>query len=312
MRALDCGQLALLRLLEGLRAGGYRFVTVTPDSHRRILAREPGRLARDLRDIFGWNLPFRPASLDQALLGHLREANALDEAGEGLLKSRVRVSSLDELLFLHSAYPTEAEDSVFFGPDSYRFAAFLQAELKGRAAPRRIVDIGAGSGVGGIVAARALGLAAPVLTDINPAALRLAAVNACFAEVDVVSVEGSGLDGVGMPFDLAIANPPFIADGQSRAYRDGGDMHGAGLSLDWTVEAARRVERGGHVLLYTGSAIVSGRDRLRDALEEALPPLQCTLRYREIDPDIFGEELSLPAYAGVDRIAAVGAVIEKA
>jgi hypothetical protein len=44
----------------------------------------------------------------------------------------------------------------------------------------------------------------------------------------------------------------------------------------------------------------------------ALPPLGCTLDYREIDPDVFGEELSKPIYADVERIAVVGAVITKA
>ena len=66
------------------------------------------------------------------------------------------------------------------------------------------------------------------------------------------------------------------------------------------------------MLLYTGVAIVDGRDALCEALERALPDLGCTLRYREIDPDIFGEELEKPPYADVERIAAVGAVVEKA
>jgi hypothetical protein len=36
------------------------------------------------------------------------------------------------------------------------------------------------------------------------------------------------------------------------------------------------------------------------------------MSYAEIDPDIFGEELDSPGYEQVERIAAVGAVIEKA
>jgi hypothetical protein len=31
--------------------------------------------------------------------------------------------------------------------------------------------------------------------------------------------------------------------------------------------------------------------------------------YRELDPDVFGEDLDEPAYAQVERIALVGAVI---
>ena len=112
-------------------------------------------------------------------------------------------------------------------------------------------------------------------------------------------------------FDLAIANPPFIIDEDGPAYRAGGGMHGAELSLAWALGAAEKLAPGGRFLLYTGSAIVAGRDALREALEQQLPALGCTLRYREIDPDIFGEELEKPAYADVERIAAVGAVIVK-
>ncbi len=37
----------------------------------------------------------------------------------------------------------------------------------------------------------------------------------------------------------------------------------------------------------------------------------CSLRYREIEPDIYGEELEKAAYADVERIAAIGVVVEK-
>ncbi len=46
------------------------------------------------------------------ILEHLSHAGMIDRK-EGLLRSKVRVSSIGERLFLHSAYPTEAEDSVF-------------------------------------------------------------------------------------------------------------------------------------------------------------------------------------------------------
>ena len=35
------------------------------------------------------------------------------------------------------------------------------------------------------------------------------------------------------------------------------------------------------------------------------------LRRQELDPDIFGEQLSDPAYADVDRIAAVGIIVRR-
>ena len=302
---------ALLALLEALSGAGYRFTAVTPETHRRVLEREAGRLARDLRDVFGWNLPFHPELLPPLLHSALDSAGLLDREG-GLSRSRVRVASLEDRLFLHSAYPTEAADAVFFGPDSYRFVRFLWAELPALPPVRRLVDIGAGSGVGAIMAAAIATGARLTATDINATALRYGGLNARHAGVELETVEASGLEGVDGPVDLIIANPPFVADPGKRLYRDGGPMHGAALSLDWAIAAARRLEAGGTMLLYTGSAVVGGRDGLHDALADRLPGLDCRLRYAEIDPDIFGELLREPAYADVERIAAVGAVIAKA
>ena len=44
---------ALVELGESLRDAGYVFVTVTPESHRAVLARSAGTRARTLRDVFG-------------------------------------------------------------------------------------------------------------------------------------------------------------------------------------------------------------------------------------------------------------------
>jgi SAM-dependent methyltransferase len=300
----------LIDLLRALKGADYRFVTVTPETHRRVLERSPGRPARDLREVFGWNLPFEESLLPAPVLGALERSGMIGREGP-LSRSRVRVASLGDRLFLHSAYPTDEADSVFFGPDSYRYASFLAAEIARLGSPRRLVDIGAGSGVGAIMAA-ALSPATRVTgTDINPLALRFARISARQSGVELETVETSGLDAVEGPVDLAIANPPFVADPAKRLYRDGGGMHGARLSLDWALAAARRIEPGGTVLLYTGSAIVAGRDGLREALEEGLPALDCTLRYAEIDPDIFSELLDQPGYEDVERVAAVGAVIDK-
>jgi methylase of polypeptide subunit release factors len=300
---------ALLELLTHLRVFDYRFITPTPETHRRVLARKAE--ARDLRDVFGWNLPFSPTLFPAPLFERLASLGVLQEQA-GLYESQVRVASVADRLFLHSAFPTSQKDAVFFGPDSYRFVHFLKAELAGAPDVRRLVDIGAGAGVGAIAAAAFLPHARLTLTDINPLALRYARINARHAGIEVELVEGNGIDPVVGPFDLAITNPPFIVDAQQRTYRHGGDKHGAALSLQWALAAARMVAPGGRVLLYTGSAIVDGADRLEAALRERLPDLGCSLRYAELDPDIFGEQLEEPGYEEVERIAAIGAVIQRA
>lgn len=301
----------LIQLLSLLRSRDYRFTAVTPATHQRIVSREDRKQARDLRDVFGWNLPFAADLLPTEMLNTLEAADALDEA-DGLLKSRLRAASLDAHLFLHSGFPSTAEDAVFFGPDTYRFARFLAAERAAMRGATRLVDIGAGTGAGGIVAAQLLPGLDVTLSDVNPAALRLAAANAAHAGVEAGRVLGSGLDAVEGPVDLIIANPPYVMDEDDRTYRNGGGMLGAKLSLDWALEGARRLQPGGAMLLYTGVAILDGRDLLREALAEQLQPLGCTLRYDEIDPDVFGEELEKTPYREVERIAAVGAVIRAA
>ncbi len=302
---------ALAALLERLKSSGYRFVAPTPETHRRVVARLDKARTDDLRDIFGWSRPFAREALPGDLFTLLEQADMV-RGGKGLFRSEVRVASVGDSLFLHSAYPTGSRDSVFLGPDSYRFVRFLVRELADASPVRRLVDIGAGSGVGAIIAARHLPGARLTLTDINPLALRFARLNAQHNKVAVETLEGSGVDPVEGEIDLAVTNPPFIADPPSRTYRDGGDSHGAALSLDWTLAAATKLAPGGRMLLYTGSAIVAGEDRLATALGERLPQLGCTLRYAELDPDIFGEQLDEPGYEDVERIAAVGAVIVRA
>lgn len=302
---------AALRLLRALDARGYTFTTVTPESHKRVVARPSMARAADLRGVFGWSLPFEEATIGADLWTLLRDGRLLAETAAGW-KSKVRVSRVRGHLFLHSAFPTQADDSVFLGPDSIRFADFIAAELARRAGVARIVDIGAGAGVGGIVAGEACPGAAVELADINPIALGYARVNAAFAGVAAATVESDGVAALAPGFDLAIANPPFICDAGGPYYRAGGTMHGAELSRDWTLAAAAKLAPDGRVLLYTGSAIVGGHDALRAALAQALPPLGCTLSWRELDPDIFGEELASKAYEEVERIAAIGAVVEKA
>ena len=64
-------------------------------------------------------------------------------------------------------------------------------------------------------------------------------------------------------------------------------------------------------MLYTGAAIVDGTDPLLDALRQELDGSGHRWTYRELDPDVFGEELDEPAYADVDRIAAVALVVQR-
>lgn len=305
------GNAALMDLLADLRASDYRFVTPTPETHGRVVARRG--LARDLRDVLGWSLSFESGAIEPRIENLLRQANALENQPGGTLKSRLRVSSLRDRLFLHSAYPTEAEDSVFFGPDSYRFAELIAAELERRplAPGAHIVDMGAGAGVGGIVAGLLSERPGVTLTDLNPKALRLALINADAAGVPVTTLESDTLDQVEDPIDLAVINPPYIVDDANRAYRDGGAMHGGEMPIEMTKMAADRIAPGGRVILYTGAAIVGGRNAVAEAIGSAAEARGLAWSCRELDPDVFGEELDQPAYADVERIALVAVMLTR-
>jgi hypothetical protein len=296
---------ALLELLAWLDREGYAFVAPTPLTHERVLRRDGRAPARDIRGVLGWSRDFAAEALPADVFDLLRAAGELEPRGS-LWRSRVRVSRVRGRLFLHSAHPTSQQDAVFLGPDSYRFADLVARELPTLPAGP-IFDVGGGAGVGAITAA---GLsAAPVLLgDVNPRALRFARLNAAHAQVQVDVRETSGLDGSPDGLGVVIANPPYIAD-TDQAYSDGGGT-GSELSIQWARAALERLGPGGRLILYTGSPIADGgRDILAGILADLAAEKAADLDYRELDPDVFGEELERPAYEGVERIAAVACVI---
>jgi len=304
----------LFRLGVWLRQQGYEFVTVTPATHARVIGRDPGREAKTLEDIFGWNLLFRHDLLPEPALTLLREANVVED-NPGLLRSRIRFSTLDDMLFLHSGYPTSNGDAVFFGPDTYRFTTLIENSLSrlDTSHIHTIADMGCGSGAGGIVARRLLDDAAPqlILSDLNPLALQYAAINAALEGLEQpILRQGDLYAHVGAPLDLIIANPPYLIDTHGRTYRHGGGTLGAELSRRIVLEGLPRLAANGVMVLYTASAIVAGRDTFREMVHETLQHPDIDHEYREIDPDVFGEELDNPAYAEVERIAAVSLLIQ--
>ncbi len=296
---------ALFRLARAVQETGYHFTTVTPATHARVNARPENAWARDLRGVFGWSRPFHPDVLPPGLFALMQDAGAAEPHGESW-RSLVRLSTLQNLLFLHSAYPTAATDAVFFGPDTYRFARAIAAHLERRAPPvRRAVDLGCGAGPGAVLLARALPGAEILAVDINPAALRLARINAALADAPVITCRSDLLGDVDGHFDLVVANPPYLVDPASRAYRHGGGPLGAELSLDIVRAACDRLAPGGTLLLYTGAAVVNGENPFRAAATGQLAAAGLDWTYEEVDPDVFGEELAEGAYRDADCIAAV-------
>ena len=295
----------LLRLGRVLQETGYRFITGSPATHARVNARPGNEWARSVEDVLGWSRPFRAGVLPAEVMELMEAAGTLREQGDGW-RSTIRASTLDDALFFHSAYPTTESDAVFFGPDTYRFAAAIERHLEAGQAVRRAVDIGCGAGPGAVLVARARPDAEVVAVDINEHALRCTRVDAALAgTANVVARRSDLLGSVDGAFDLIVANPPYLLDRDERVYRHGGGGLGEGLSLAIAGLARTRLAPGGTLLLYTGSAICGGFDRFRELVTARLQAAGLEWGYREIDPDVFGEELLEPAYAEADRIAAV-------
>lgn len=308
---------ALSALLQTLAQQEYHFTAVTPLTHERVLARSQG-VAQDIRDVFGWNLPFEQKILSPLMFDVMHQANVLSRMGD-YFRSNVRVSSLGNDLFLHSSFPTNDAHSVFFGPDTYRFSRFISQSLNqlalapaltSRGSPLRILDVGCGSGAGGVAVVRSLASHQPfqlLLNDVNPVALDYAAVCTDVAGIPATLLHRDFLSIQGRQFDMIIANPPFIQDSEKRLYRDGGSRLGLDLSLRIAKHAIALLAPGGHLLMYTGVAM--DNDNTNPLLRELIPLIatnQFYWSYDEIDPDIFGEELEKPEYYRATRIAAVG------
>lgn len=293
---------ALLDLGRWLRAADYRFITPTPATHARVNARPENRIGKSLMDVFGWSRPFRKDAVPLEAVKLLEEADSVVEEGD-FLKSKVRFGSLGDLLLVHSGFPTTEPESVFFGPDTYRFVRLLR-DLGGWTG--RVVDVGSGTGAGGLFLGRNRNVEV-MLTDINEKALSFSRLNAELNGQPGVQIARSDiLDQVDVPVDLVISNPPYLSDGP--AYRDGGAL-GIEIARRITEQALAKLVPGGRLVLYTGAPIISGVDRFWESVAPILRGHSFT--YEEIDPDLFGDELEKPCYGDVERIAAIALSAEK-
>jgi len=86
----------------------------------------------------------------------------------------------------------------------------------------RIVDLGTGSGIVAIMLALRLPQALVTAVDFSPAALAVARANAQRHGADVRFLSGDWYQPLGAErFDLIVANPPYVADGDPHLAQDG-------------------------------------------------------------------------------------------
>jgi release factor glutamine methyltransferase len=97
----------------------------------------------------------------------------------------------------------------------------VQERTPGAAAPR-IVDLGTGAGIVAILLARLCPSALVSAVDVSAAALAVARANAARHGAAVRFLHGDWYAPLGDErFDLIVANPPYVADGDSHLQQDG-------------------------------------------------------------------------------------------
>ncbi len=171
--------------------------------------------------------------------------------------------------------------SAYLGPDSLRLAASLPP-----AEGRRVLDLGAGCGVQGLLACR--GASEAVLTDVDPTSLHISALNAVLnrCEHPFRLLEGSLYEPVSNErFDLVVSLPPYVpvVEGCGVTVVAAGGADGLGFLVPLLDGAASVLEDGGELwclaqLLCDDEGPLL-RERLDRAAESLTVELYCTDRH---------------------------------
>jgi methylase of polypeptide subunit release factors len=177
--------------------------------------------------------------------------------GDGDVVASVRLVPHAELLLAGNRYPDDGPDGT---PADYvatvTAPSAILATLTVRRPVRKALDVGTGSGVQALWAARHSQHV--VAVDINPRALNLAEFNARLNGVANVEFRlGSMFEPVaGERFDLIVSNAPYVVSPDVRyAYRDGG-LEGDTFCEQLVRDAVAHLEEGGFAELLISWLLV--------------------------------------------------------
>lgn len=161
-------------------------------------------------------------------------SRVLGKSKANLLVEDLRPSEVERILRVISSHPRGypvpyiTREVSFYGRTFYvdervlvprsETEELIDIVLSLRVRPRRIVDVGTGSGVIGITLKLLFPESAVILTDISLDALRVARINALRHGADVLFVNTDLLSGLRGRFDLIVSNPPYVADNEIGRY----------------------------------------------------------------------------------------------
>jgi methylase of polypeptide subunit release factors len=201
------------------------------------------------------------------------EATGLADVGADVVP-RGRILPVGDLLVASDDYPSdEVEDPPDFVA-AYTPTSQLCASLTPRRRIDRALDVGTGSGVLALFAARHA--KEVVATDVNPRALAYAELNASLNGITNLECRlGSLFDPVaGESFDLITSNAPYVVSPETRfVYRDAG-LEGDEVSERVVRAAARHLREGGFATMLL-SWIATDADDPDERVLAWIEPLEC-------------------------------------
>jgi methylase of polypeptide subunit release factors len=233
-----------------------------PAAERRLPSTHAGTLVRALF----LQLPVSRSDLERALGRRAVDAlgaTGLAELGDDLIVKK-RILPVGELLIASDDYLQVVDDDPPDYVAAYTSTSRLCDCLTPRPRVKRALDVGTGSGVQAMLAARHARQV--VATDINPRALAFTELNAALNGFDNIECRrGSLFDAVGGErFELITCNAPYVVSPENRwAYRDSG-LRGDEISSRVVRAAADHLADGGFATLlvsWVGADEDSADDR---------------------------------------------------
>jgi methylase of polypeptide subunit release factors len=237
------------------------------------------------------SLPVAPARLTEA---------GLAEVDGGLVRPLVRLTPYAGVLVAHDL--DEAQADWVTGVNA---ASRTLATLTVRRPVERALEIGTGSGVEALLAARHA--ESVVATDINPRALEFAALSARLNGLELDLRLGSFFEPVeGERFDLVVANPPFVISPDTDfVFRDS-DLPGDGVCREVVRGAAAHLRPGGFATVLCNWVCRTPEERW-EPLAAWVEGLDCDallLSHGAVDPFRYASRWNEPLRSDAQRYAA--------